>query len=68
MMSGALRLNRGVSWLGLKGSMTSLKKRSEKFVSQAAVGLAMCGLGLSVFCTRQLTDKPSSCSVLGKKK
>lgn len=47
---------------------TGVPKRADRFVSQTAVFLAMCGIGLSMFCTRQLTEEPSTCSLMKRQK
>lgn len=74
MMSGVLRLNKGfprtgIPWLKLHGeAATGVPKRADRFVSQTAVFLAMCGIGLSMFCTRQLTEEPSTSSLVKRQK
>jgi hypothetical protein len=47
---------------------TGVPKRADRFVSQTAVFLAMCGIGLSMFCTRQLTEEPSTSSLVKRQK
>ncbi|VDI42514.1 Hypothetical predicted protein [Mytilus galloprovincialis] len=75
-MATLLNLTRNFSQTGLSRSgFTFMKliadeegRTSKKLISRTAIVLAMCGISMSLFCTRQLSEKPATCSLVGRQK